>query len=508
MLPSSTESYWQQSVSLPDYPTLNDNVKADVCIVGAGITGLTTAFLLAKEGYSVCLLEANKVLSGTTSLTTAKITSQHGLMYANMIEQYGVEQTKQYYEANTRGKQFIEHMVKEYSISCQLREEDAYIYTNSLEEVEKIEQEGKAYEQLGIKGEVLSSVPLPFPVKKAVRMNGQAHFHPLQYGEALLQLCKEHGVHIFEHTRAINVEYNRHPSVMTDQRYRVICKHVVQASQYPFYDGLGYYPTKMYASRAYALLAKPDIKLEGMYMNVEKPERSLRPIIIDEEEYIFIVGDSHKTGQSNKSMDEHFEALASFGEQHFSISSILNRWSAQDYITIDNIPYVGPVTRHQKNVYVATGFKKWGITNGTNAALMIYDFITNNTKEDVHVFSPSRKLNITPSIEKMISMNADVAKHLITNKFDRPKNDWTTLEKEEATITRVGLSRIGVYKDSGGNYHAVDTTCTHLGCEVNWNQAEKTWDCPCHGSRFDYEGHVIQGPAVRPLQEINIDTLE
>lgn len=509
MLPSLSQSYWQQSVSLPTYPALTDNVKCDICIVGAGITGLTTAYLLAKEGYSVCLLDANRVLSGTTSLTTGKITAQHGLMYADLIDQFGIEYAKEYYEANERAKRLIEKLVADHSISCQLQAEDAYVYTKSNDEVSKIEKEWQAYEKLQIQGELMSTVPLPFSVKKAIKMNNQAHFHPLQYGKALLQLCVDQGVHIFEHTRAINVEYNRTPAVITENHHRIICNYVVQATQYPFYDGLGYYPTRMYASRAYAILAKPEKPItEGMYINVETPARSLRPITIEEEQHVLIIGESHKTGQSNISMEEHFDALVTFGQENLAITSIKNRWSAQDYVTVDNIPYVGPVTKHQKNVFVATGFKKWGLTNGTNAALMLYDLITDTTNNVPTVFSPSRKMKVTPSVENFMTMNIDVAKHLITNKFTGGNKKWEGLEKEEATVTKVDLNRVGIYRDDQGKYHGVDTTCTHLGCEINWNQAEKSWDCPCHGSRFDYEGNVIQGPAVRPLKQITIDTLE
>lgn len=509
MLPSTSESYWQQSVSLSSYPKLTENIKCDVCIVGAGITGITSAFLLAEQGYSVCLLDAATVLSGTTSLTTAKITAQHGLMYANLIDQFGLQYATQYYEANNKAKDFIKEMIQQHSISCQLQEEAAYIYTDTNKEVEKIEKEWEAYEKIGIKGDLTHTVPLPFAIKKAIKMDNQAHFHPLEYGKALLQLCEQHGVQIYEQTRAVNVEYHKHPAVITEEQRRVICKYVVQATQYPFYDGLGYYPTRMYASRAYALLAKPEKPLtEGMYMNAGTPVRSIRPITIEDEHYVLIVGDSHKTGQANENMMEHFNALATFGKEKLMISNILFRWSAQDYITLDKVPYVGPVTKHQKNVFVATGFKKWGITNGTNAALMLRDLIMNNESKVAAVFSPSRNMKVTPSVENFVTMNVDVAKHLIANKFDRPKNDWRSLANETATVTRLDLQRVGVYKDAEGVYHAVDTTCTHLGCEVNWNQAEKSWDCPCHGSRFDYKGNVIQGPAVRPLEQIQVDTEE
>lgn len=503
-LPPTSKSYWQDSVSLPTYPSLLQDEKFDVCIVGGGITGLTTASLLSQEGFSVCLLEANSVLSGTTSLTTAKVTAQHGLFYADLIDQFGVEQAKKYYQANDSALNFIEKMVQEHEITCQFQHEDAYIYTDSDQEIEKIEKEWEAYEQLGINGELCDSVSLPFSIKKAIKMSDQAHFHPLEYSKAILKLCEKNGVIIYEKTRAINVEYNKHPAVITESGHRITCQYVVQASQYPFYDGLGYYPTRMYASRSYAMIVKADKTIEqGMYVTASNPVRSIRPIKINDEKLMLLVGESHKTGQSDDTMIKHFKALEQYGKEKFSVTNILYRWSAQDYISLDQLPYVGPVTKHQQNVFVATGFKKWGMTNGTNAALLLNDIITEQANDTKELFSPSRSFQITPTLEKFITVNADVAKHLASGKLKWGKNDIDALANHEACVTTIDLKRIGVYKDAEGDLHAVDTTCTHLGCEVNWNNAERSWDCPCHGSRFDYDGNVLQGPAVKPLEKID-----
>ena len=502
-LPPESKSYWQDSVSFPTYPSLAQDEKYDICIVGAGITGLTTAFLLSQEGFSVCLLEANRVLSGTTSLTTAKITAQHGLFYADFIEQFGIEKAKQYYEANERALTFIYKMVQEHQIDCEFQQEDAYIYTNTDQEVKKIEKEWDAYERIGIEGALCDTTSLPFSIKKAIKMNKQALFHPLKYAQALLELCEKKEVTIYESTRAINVEYNKHPSVLTETRNRITCQYVVQATQYPFYDGLGYYPTRLYASRSYAMVVKSDKKIEtGMYLTAENPVRSIRPITIENEQLMLLVGESHKTGQTDETMMQYYQALEKYGKEHFSLTDILYRWSAQDYISLDEVPYIGPVTKHQKNIFVATGLKKWGMTNGTSAALLIRDMINDQANEAIQLFSPSRSVKITPTIEKFLTVNADVAKHLASGKFKRETNDIHSLTNNEACITTIDLNRIGVYKDEDGKLHAVDTTCTHLGCEVNWNNAEKSWDCPCHGSRFDYNGNVIQGPAVKPLEKI------
>lgn len=503
-LPKHSTSYWRDSVNLPTFPTLEDEkIMVDVGIVGAGITGITTAYLLSKQGLNVCLIDAGMILNGTTGHTTAKITAQHGLIYDELINHFGEEKAKLYYDANEKARQFIEETVKELDISCHFTTEDAYIYTNSDEDVTKIENEYKAYEKLGIKGELCETTSLPYSVKVALKMSNQAHFNPAEYIKSLLNECDKNGVKIFEQTRAVTVEYNKHPTILTENDKRIICRYVIQSSHYPFYDGTGFYPVKMYASRSYIIAAKTEKLVdEGMYITAEKPTRSIRKVQIDDEEMLLIGGDDHKTGQSDVPMMDHYEALKKFTEENFKIVSIPYRWSAQDYVTLDKVPYVGRVTKNQHNVFVATGFKKWGMTNGTNAALLLTDIIMEKENEYEAFFSPARSIKADPSIRKLISYNADVAKHLVKGKLELSNDQLEDLKQNEACKTIINGQRVGVYKDDDNNIHAVDTTCTHLGCEVEWNDAETSWDCPCHGSRFTYDGEVLNGPAVKPLKRV------
>ncbi len=505
-LPKHTNSYWTESTALPTFPKLDEQqLKVDIGIVGAGLTGMTAAYILAKEGLSVCLVDSDRILHGTTGHTTAKITAQHGLIYDELINHFGEEKARLYYEANQRAHIFIQNVTNELQIACDYTPEEAYIYTNEDKYVTKLKDEYKAYKQLGIPGQLTAyTSSLPFQVKSMLKMNQQAYFHPLLYGKALLQECKKLGVLIFEHTRAVDVEYNKNPAIVIDNGARISCNYAIQASHYPFYDGAGFYPTRMYASRSYLLLAKVKNPMtNGTYINAEKPARSIRPIQIDGDPYLLIGGDDHKTGQSKVPMDEHYKALKIFTENHFGLEKVVSQWSAQDYVTLDKIPYVGPVTSKQSNVFVATGFRKWGMTNSTNAALVICDSIVGEQNAYQSLFPPSRDQRIIPSVKNMLTYNADVTKHLVKGKLDHPKVDIDTLKNNEACITTKDGNRVGVYKDNQGMLHAVDTTCTHLGCEVTWNKAELSWDCPCHGSRFSIYGEVLNGPAVKSLQKVN-----
>ncbi|MBC5637008.1 FAD-dependent oxidoreductase [Ornithinibacillus sp. BX22] len=502
-LPQFPEPFWRE-IDIPNYPKLVEGMKVDVGIVGGGIVGITTAYLLAKQNVTVALLDAGRILNGTTGHTTAKITAQHGLIYDEFIQHFGEEKAKLYYEAQMEAKEFVEATAKELDINCDLEEQDAIIYTNSDDYVNQLETEKKAYDTLGIDSELTDSIPLKVQHKLALIMKNQAQFHPLKFLSVLAKEAVKHGAQIFENTTAVDVEYNKHPAIITREGHRVICGNIFVASHFPFYDGQGFYPARMYAERAYVLAIKSKKNYPGgMYITAEEPTRSLRSITINGEEAWLVIGDNHKTGQG-KSTIEHYKALQDFAEAHIGVEEILYRWSAQDLTTLDKLPYIGRISEEEDKIFVATGFRKWGMSNGILAAKIISDKILGHENPYTELFSPSR-FQTDPSLRKFARINADVAKHLIKGKLEFTDNSIKSLSKDDATVTRINGKRAGVYKDPEDKYHCVDTTCTHMGCEVEWNSGERTWDCPCHGSRFSYTGEVVEGPAKRPLERIDLE---
>lgn len=504
-LQSYTTSYWRETTELPNFPKLNENIKVDIAIVGGGITGITAAYLLSQYDLKIALIETDVLLNGTTGYTTAKITAQHGLIYDKLIQHFSKEDAQLYYEAQRDALQFIEKQIKQLHIDCDFKKETAYIYTNSEKELSQLEKEKEAYDALNIPHQFIDELPLNIPIKAALTMENQANFHPLKYLQRLVDESVKNGVNIFEHTTAIDVEYNKQPAIITKDGHRIICQNIIIASHYPFYDGQGFYPTRMYAERSYAIgVLTKEIYPGGMYINVETPARSIRSTPYKHEHLWLFVGENHKTGQG-KSTKEHFQALKQFAKQHFGPIKIKYHWSAQDLTTLDQVPYIGPITKTQKNVLVATGYRKWGMTNGTIAAKILTDYILEKENRYEQLFTPSRfKLN--PSIVNFAKTNIDVAKHLIKGKVEptTPIELIDTLKKDTATISRIDGKRVGVYRDKNEKLHIVDTTCTHLGCNVQWNSSERSWDCPCHGSRFSYDGEVIEGPAKKRLEKIDL----
>jgi Rieske Fe-S protein len=309
------------------------------------------------------------------------------------------------------------------------------------------------------------------------------------------------GGEIFEHTVATDVEESPNLRVVTRDGTKITCDYILACSHFPFYDGRGFFFTRMYAERSYVIAAKTEKESpEGMYLSAGQPTRSLRYANVNGEKLALIGGEGHKTGEGKDTL-KHYEALKSFGEEVLGIREIPYRWSAQDLYTLDKVPYIGRITSGHSNIFIASGFRKWGMTNGTTAALLLQDLVLkkNNPYEDL--FSPSRFV-ADPSLKKFISSNMNVAGHLIEGKLDRPSKKPEDLGLDEGGVVMINGRRAGAYKDEKGDVFCVDTTCTHMGCEVEWNHGDRSWDCPCHGSRFSVHGEVLEGPADKPLEKL------
>lgn len=501
------QSYWMASTPTTNYPALTEDIKVDVAIVGGGIVGISSAYLLIKEGLKVAILEADRILQGTTGHTTAKITSQHGLIYSKIKSSMGEEFAKQYADANESAIRFIENASNELHIDCDFTPQSAYIFTQQDQYVKKINDEVKIAASLGIKAEYVAEIPFDIPIKAAVRFDNQAQFHPRKY---LLGLTKEiinNGCSIYEQTRVVAIEESGQYIITTKEKKRVTADKVIIASHYPFYNKHGMYFARIYSERSYALAIKAKEKYPGgMYITAEDPGRSLRSASSEQGELIIVGGEHHKTGQGVDT-SKHYEALVDFANDIFTVEDIPYRWSTQDCMTLDSVPYVGHFTADTPNLYIATGYGKWGMTNSTASAMLLKDLIAHGRSAYQDVYNPSRK-TIMASAKEFVKENLNVAKELLEGKLSRLPEDFEINPGEGKVINGLG-ERIGAFRDEEGALHLVNTTCTHMGCELQWNSAERSWDCPCHGSRFTYDGEIMEGPAVMPLSyEKDVSTVK
>lgn len=504
------KSYWLQKSS-PTFSTLTKDITTDVAIVGGGITGLTTAYLLAKQGVQVALFEADRLANGTTGHTTGKITAQHGLIYDELIRHFGLERARQYYDAQIDAIKWLKQTIQTYDISCDFSEEDAYVYTNDETQMKKIEKEAAAYQALNISGSIVNRLPLDLPMKMAIQMNNQAQFHPLKYVHAIVKALSQYEhVEIWEKTCLNNIKQttSNQPILKSTQGHAVTAKHVVLTSHFPFYDKLGFYFSRMYAERSHliAVSTRRQSYPGGMYITAENPIRSIRATREADQDILLFGGEGHRTGDTKHKKDP-FKELIGFANQQFSIEKVLYQWATQDLTTTDKIPYIGRLSMKTPAIYVATGYRKWGLTNGTIAAHILTDSILQKDNPYASLFSPQR-FHPNPDLKKLLTINAAAMKHLVKGKISTTEDTLSKLDENEAIKVSIDKNKIGIYRDENKTMHTVDTTCTHLGCEVNWNATEKTWDCPCHGSRFSIHGEVLEGPANSPLSTYTISLEE
>lgn len=506
-LPQFPESLWRDTAELPAFPKLNGSHETDVAVVGAGITGITTAYLLAKAGYQVTLLEAGTILNGTTGFTSAKITAQHGMIYGDLLKYFGKEQARQYFDANQKAMEWMIHTVEDLQLSCGLSRDDAFLYAEAGDDETRaqLEKEFEAYRTLGLPGEWLDTLSLPLGAQGVIKMPGQARFHPLQYLLGLLKSFLDRGGTVFEHT-TIGEKVEQQQGKLTlyteQSQHAITCKHAVSASHFPFYDGGAFYFSRLHAERSYCLAIQPEASFEGgMYLSAGPKKRSLRTVDWEGQRLVIVGGENHKTGQGICTIG-HYEKLELFAEQLLGIKVMPYRWSTQDLITVDQVPYIGKLS-DGKEIYIATGFAKWGMTSGTLAAQMITDQIQGKDSPYRELYHPTR-FKANPGIKNFITQNTDVARELISGKLAITHKKTRDLKRDEGAVVMHEGKRVGAYRDLDGHLHLVDRTCTHMGCETEWNVGERTWDCPCHGSRFSYDGAVLEGPATLPLDKISL----
>jgi len=498
------ESYWRTHPT-PHFPPLTEDLKTEVGVIGGGIVGILTAYLLAKAGKQVALIEARDLLSGVTGHTTAKITAQHSIIYNELIHTFGKEKARLYYEANIEGLDLLQHTAEDLGIECDWEKKDAVVYATTEKGVQQIEKEARAYEKLGIDGILTKGQleELPFDVKAALTMQRQAQFHPIKFLTPLIEEIKRLGGKIYEQTRAVRLLKDE-TTVRMENGAKLDCEKVVVATHYPFNDFNGLYFSKLSISRSYAIAAKVNSPIpEGMYISAESPTRSLRSVRNENgEELLLIGGDSHQTGKSKSATQEHYRNLEEYGKKWFDVQEIPYHWSAQDMTTLDKVPYIGQMTHSSTDILVATGFQKWGIAMGAIAGKLLSDLILEKANVYADLFTPTRGKLKMKDIQQFTKKNTSVGKDFVATKAKRPSMTPEDLNLDEGGLVFVNGKKAGGYRDKHGHVHLVKTTCTHLGCGLNWNDAERSWDCSCHGSRFSYEGEVLEGPAVKPLEKL------
>ena len=428
---TTMNSIWLKTAEKPQFDSLNGDKKVDVLIIGGGIAGILCAYKLKNAGVDCMLVEAGEICGGITGNTTAKITLGHGLIYDKMIKRFGKGKARLYAEAQSNA-------IKEYArlckgIDCDFKTRDNFVY--SLSDRKKIENEVAALKHIGIKAEFSYAKELPFSVAGAVRVNNQAQFHPLKL---LYAIAKD--LPIYEHTKVVELM----PHKAKTNRGEITCKKMIIATHFPMLNKHGLYPLKLYQHRSYVIALKNAQNVNGMYVDESDTGLSFR----DYGDLLLLGGGGHRTGKQGGC----WQVLESFAQKHYKNAEIVGKWATQDCMTLDDIPYIGQYSKSTPDVFVATGFNKWGMTNAMVAADILCDLVQGKSNPYAAVFDPSRT-----ALRPQLAVNA----------FD----------------SIVGLLTPTVPR------------CPHLGCALKYNRTEHTWDCPCHGSRFTEDGKLINNPA-------------
>lgn len=426
------KSIWSHEVMLPEFESLNEDKKTDTLIIGGGLCGILCAYYLEKAGIDYILVEGNRIASGITKNTTAKITSQHGLIYSEIIRTKGIESAQMYLAANEKALEQYAMLCKD--IKCDFERKNAYTY--SLSDRTKVEEEVKAVIKLGFKAEFIEKlVELPFKTEGAVCFKNQAQFNPLKF---LREIVK--GLKIYENTFVRELT----PTEAITDKGRIKARKIIVATHFPFINKHGSYFLKLYQHRSYVSAFEGTEKLSGMYVDENKKGKSFRTY----GDYLLVGGGGHRTGKQGGAWKE----LESFAAKSYPGAKLCFEWAAQDCMSLDGIPYIGRYSKNIPEMFVATGFNKWGFTSSMTAAMILCDMIQDKDNDYAEVFSPYRSM---------------VKPQLFVNGFETTKNLLTPTKKR----------------------------CPHLGCALKWNKAEHTWDCPCHGSRFEENGKLIDNPA-------------
>lgn len=496
--PGRPISLWLDGLEGHGFPPLSGDLDVDVAVLGGGMAGLSAALELQEDGASVAVLEARTIASGTSGNTTAKLSALQGLRYASMESDHGPATASAYAELNQQGLRWIRELTARLEIECDLRDQDNFTYTEDVERLGDLRAEVEAARAAGLPVTFEDSGPLPFEVAGAVRCADQAEFHPVKYLRGLAGALSSRGVAIHERTRALGVSRGR---VSTDSGAVVNAGHVIVATHLPFLDR-GLFFARAGVERSYAITVRlrgpaPD----GMHLQAEPPGRTLRAIPWESEELWMVGGESHPLGSGDP--EQSFRALEDYARSRFDVTGVEHRWDAHDFMPDDGLPYIGSLAPGSDRTLVVTGLRKWGLALSVGAARILADRVAGRENPVASLFDPWRLPGLG-SVPKLLKHNSKSGLHFFADRLPK-SGEALDLKPGEGAVLGSGLGKKAVHRDQGGSLHAVSARCTHLGCIVEWNGPEATWDCPCHGSRFAASGEVLEGPATAPLRAEKLD---
>lgn len=503
-MPSTSSRHvspWVDTAQMPRPPPVPlHETRPDVLVIGGGIVGVTSALLFQREGRGVTLVTAKDLSHSVTTHSTVKVTVGHGTRYSEIEQQRGFAAAKTYAEANVAGFEQIIELVRSLDIDCMLeRGHPHVVYSQRPEEREGVEREADVARRIGLPVTLGQQAPLPFDVAVALRFEDQAHFHPARYVAGLTHAFLRAGGALVPGVRALDVDEDADSCRVHTTAGTVSAAHVVVATQFPFLNRGGHFAW-LKPRRSYGVAGVlPGGVAAGMTITAGSPTRSTRTVRLGAEQLLVVVGEGHGVGHVSATA-ERWERLRQWAGERFGVRDFRYHWSSQETATLDRVPFAGFLHPGSQRILTAAGFDGWGMTNGTASALMIRDLVLGRDNPWLGTFDATRAETTLPGRE-FVRHNVHVGKTWVKDRLrGAPGGTVDDLAPGEAGMVEVDGEKSAAYRDERGALHALAPACTHMGCDVAWNDGERSWDCPCHGSRFSVDGEVLHGPATDPLE--------
>ena len=490
-------SPWIDSTPRTSYPRLAGDLNVDVAIVGAGITGITAAVLLKRAGLTVALIDARRIAEGETGHTTAHLCAFPDTHLSTLVSRFGADSARSTWTAGEVAIDQIENLIKSDDLHCDFRRVPGQLFTENEAGLELLNAEYEACRSLGIAAKFSrDGGSLPFQTLGALRFENQARVHPREYLLPLAAGIQGAGSHVFEKTRAMSIDESPSPQVVTESG-TIRAKNVVVASNVPINNRV-LLQTKIAHYRTYAIAVRVGTEVEdALHWDDCDPYHYIRKQSIGGDELLIVGGEDHRTGQEQDTR-ARFEALEVWTAQRFDIRSVEHRWSGQIVEPVDGLPYIGR-NSFSEHVWEATGYSGNGMTYGTLAAMILADSILGRPNAYAEIFQATR-VNLRPSAAAYLKENLAFPVHFIGDRLKPERRSLSSLAPGEGRVISVEGVALAVHRDDAGTLHMLSPVCAHLRCLVAFNDAERSWDCPCHGSRFDIHGNVLNGPATQGLE--------
>jgi glycine/D-amino acid oxidase-like deaminating enzyme/nitrite reductase/ring-hydroxylating ferredoxin subunit len=490
---------------MPDYKAEGNSLpaEADVVIVGGGITGMSTALQLQRAGISCVLLEAQEIGFGTTGGTTSHLNTIMDTPYYQIKKDFGAENAQLVAQLTRNAIELVKRNVEEYQIDCGFDEKTAYLFAHDEKQAEELEKIVEGTKAVRLDMDFCASLPVPIPFKKVAKVTGQAQIHATRYLFGLAKAFENAGGHIIQDCRVTDIESQDKETFVVTPKGKIKAGYVVYATHIPPGVNILHFRCAPYRSYALAVRLKDFNYPDALVYDLDEPYHYYRTQDVDGIKYLIAGGEDHKTGHEENT-DLCFTRLESYVRQYFEVEGISFRWSSQFFEPTDGLPYIGHLPGNPENVFVATGFGGNGVTYGSASALILADMICNKKSEYQALFNPNRVKPVA-GFETFVKESADVVGVFVGKRMGVKKIDGANeLVNGEAKVVKYEGSSIALYKDDAGQLYSVNPVCPHVKCVVAWNSAEKSWDCPCHGSRFSYTGALLTAPARKDLEVVEI----